>query len=657
MNRQLLLPAILLVATLLPQSLVGQARVEDFSIGRLPYFKQSRLKQISSYDRTGGNADRLLIPRGEEVVLADIRGAGIITRIWVTIASRDPHFLRRIVLRMYWDDEASPSVLCPIGDFFGSGFEYTHYTSLFLGMSSGGYYCYFPMPFARRALIEVSNETEYDIDSFYYHIDYQQVDKLEKNVGRFHAHWRREPATIPGKNYTILDAEGYGHFVGCILGMQSRTGDISFLEGDEMIYVDGESTPSVYGTGTEDYFTSGWYFNRGTFAGPLHGCIIKDEKKATVVAYRFHVGDAIPFRRALSVTIEHGHGNEVPADYASVAYWYQKEPHKELTPLPPPRARIPLRVIVPAGVLEAEELGARLVPAGGGKAAMRAEEMSAYGAEWSGGKQLTCTGLEVGDQLQLSFPVATTDRYDVHCFMTKGPTNGKVHLTVSGFPREVLFDGYAPQTVHAGAVELPDVTLGEGEHQLVLTAVAKAPGAEAVDVGVDCIQLRPRRQFVRDWLLIGPFDAADDGVYGLVTPWPPESEVDLGANYHGKSGTTVAWKKVQADSTGYVNMDALVTPNDFATAYALTYVYSPRPQKVRVFLGSDDGVRLWVNDTLVHHNPVLRPPAPDQDQTTVDLQAGWNKLLVKVVEVLGFWGFYLRIPDPFGELLFSTTPQ
>ncbi|MBC7187973.1 MAG: DUF2961 domain-containing protein, partial [Calditrichaeota bacterium] len=163
MKRHLFWATGLLALAVLPYWALAQARVEDFSLGRLPYFKESRLRQISSFDRSGGNADRLVIPRGQTAVLADIKGAGVITRIWLTIASRDPHFLRRIVLRMYWDDESSPSVLCPVGDFFGTGFGYTHYTSLLLGMSSGGYYCYFPMPFARRARVEVVNETDYDV--------------------------------------------------------------------------------------------------------------------------------------------------------------------------------------------------------------------------------------------------------------------------------------------------------------------------------------------------------------------------------------------------------------------------------------------------------------------------------------------------------------
>ncbi len=89
----------------------------------------------------------------------------------------DPHFLRRILLRMYWDNEENPSVEVPVGDFFGTGFEYKHYIAEYLGMSSGGYYCYFPMPFNKKACIEVVNETGQEIYAFYYHIDYQKLEE------------------------------------------------------------------------------------------------------------------------------------------------------------------------------------------------------------------------------------------------------------------------------------------------------------------------------------------------------------------------------------------------------------------------------------------------------------------------------------------------
>jgi hypothetical protein len=117
----------------------------------LAVLKDAKMIQVSSYDTTGGNNDRINIHAGETAEIMNVEGPGMISRIWITIDSRDPDYLRRITLRMYWDEEAEPSVEVPVGDFFGNAFEYKHYTSRFLGMSSGGYYCYFPMPFNNSA--------------------------------------------------------------------------------------------------------------------------------------------------------------------------------------------------------------------------------------------------------------------------------------------------------------------------------------------------------------------------------------------------------------------------------------------------------------------------------------------------------------------------
>ncbi len=111
----------LLCASAMQHVGLGQAGLDDIlSPGRIPYLKDSKLVQISSYDTTGGNADYLVIRDGATAILADIDGPGVITHIWVTISSRDKHFLRRILLRMYWDKEVNPSVEVPIGDFFGT---------------------------------------------------------------------------------------------------------------------------------------------------------------------------------------------------------------------------------------------------------------------------------------------------------------------------------------------------------------------------------------------------------------------------------------------------------------------------------------------------------------------------------------------------------
>ncbi|HEY3284479.1 MAG TPA: glycoside hydrolase family 172 protein, partial [Armatimonadota bacterium] len=282
-----------------------------------------------SWDRSGGNGDARGVRPGETLTLLDYKGAGVIRRFWVTIAPRAEKSIHsHAILRMYWDGETTPSVEAPIGDFFGVGLgEQRDFISLPLTETSGGYNCYWPMPFHKSARWTLTNLSNKRIDAFYYNIDFTGYDKLAKDLRHFHAQWNHENPTNPSKNYTILEAKGEGHFVGTALFMEGP--NMGFLEGDEMVYVDGETKPSVIGTGTEDYFSSGWYFDRGLYSAPYHGVTLKEEGggKARVCAYRWHIEDAMPFHKSIKFTIEHGHANEYKADYSSVAYWYQSEPH------------------------------------------------------------------------------------------------------------------------------------------------------------------------------------------------------------------------------------------------------------------------------------------------------------------------------------------
>jgi hypothetical protein len=264
-----------------------------------------------------------------------------VRRFWATFFPiADPAVARQLILRMYWDGESEPSVETPLGDFFGVGFgETTNYVSLPLAETSGGYDCYWPMPFHRSARWTLENVGA--ANAFvWYNIDYTGLDRLPASVRHFHAQWRRENPTSVGKSYTILEASGAGHFVGAALFMRDLSGGVppygpfGFLEGDERVFVDGETTPSVNGTGTEDYFGGGFYFVTGPFSAPFHGAPIKDETLHRVSAYRWHIEDAMPFTRSIRVEIEHGTGNGWEADYSSVAYFYQTEPHAPFPPLP-----------------------------------------------------------------------------------------------------------------------------------------------------------------------------------------------------------------------------------------------------------------------------------------------------------------------------------
>jgi len=328
----------------------------------LPYLRDCVTKRESSWDRTGGNRDYITVEPGDTATLAKIKGPGAIRHIWVTIACQDKYYLRKILLRAYWDGENRPSIDSPIGDFFGIGHGVAkHFISLPLTMTCDrGFNTYFPMPFNDSAEVEVVNECDVPIRAFYYHIDYELYDKLDDNIAYFHAKWRRElvkpsktSVNLDGKdNYLILYAEGRGHYVGCVMSVHGlRPG--WWGEGDDMIFVDGEKwPPSLHGTGTEDYFNAAWGFNR-EFYGPYHGFPLKGPENWTGYhsMYRFHIQDPIVFRKSIRVTIEHGHANDRGDDISSVAYWYQVEPHVEFAPMPPAEKRIPLPPPKPADIL------------------------------------------------------------------------------------------------------------------------------------------------------------------------------------------------------------------------------------------------------------------------------------------------------------------
>jgi hypothetical protein len=323
-------------------------------------------KRASSYDRSGGNDDFRKVSPGETLTLLDDPGPGIITHIWITIASPEKYHLKRLVLRMYWDGEASASVEAPIGDFFGLGLgDYVLFQSTPLDVAPDkALNCFFPMPFRKRARITVSNEGQEAVDAFYFNIDYQAWKQdLAPDTLYFHAQYRQatpapgwtnrweanDAAAVNGKknlggedNYVWLEASGQGQFAGVTMSiLQNQDG--WWGEGDDMFFVDGEKRPSINGTGSEDYFLGAWAFGDHPFSYALFGAPVKGPELAgsRSSVYRFHLDSPIPFTKSLRATIEHGHANHRSDNFFSVAYWYQKEPHAAFPPLPPVEQRLP----------------------------------------------------------------------------------------------------------------------------------------------------------------------------------------------------------------------------------------------------------------------------------------------------------------------------
>lgn len=347
------------------------------SLRDLPRLRNSRRRRESSWDRTGGNADWVELAPGTTVTLANLHGAGSINHIWMTCAvmgEREPEavendYLRRLVLRAFWDGADHPSILVPLGDFFGVGHARTvNFVSAPLQMSpqdGRGFNSFFHMPFARGARFEIANECTDASIRFYFYIDYDAFDALEEGLGRFHASWNREAVTdgvqqgretnpeylfggvnLDGVgNYTILETQGHGHYVGCVLNVTNlrQTHDWNWYgEGDDMIFVDGEAfPPSLHGTGTEDYFNTAWCPSQ-SYHAPYHGITLPggENWSGQISLYRFHIEDPVTFTSSIKVSIEHGHANKRSDDLSSVAYWYQDEPSMQLA-LPGVERRVP----------------------------------------------------------------------------------------------------------------------------------------------------------------------------------------------------------------------------------------------------------------------------------------------------------------------------
>lgn len=343
-----------------------------------------KTRRASSWDESGGNQDWWVIPPHGSRVLADLTGPGVITHLWFTQRGR----YRDCLLRIWWDDETAPSVDCPLGDFFclGHGLVNT-FQSLFFTASTADHRanrmavnvparwdllesredkgcalnCYAPMPFHRRARVELVNQSDQP-HSQYFYIDYEQHPQgLPAGLGYFHAEFRRQlpfggwapdiqvnlpELDVPNvgraawdQNYLITEARGRGHYLGCNLSIANFQGTW-WGEGDDMIWIDGYKwPPDLHGTGSEDYFGQAWAMQR---TAHLHNgsSLFEHDTGGYQTSYVFHVENPVRFEREVRVTIEHGHANHLANDVASVAYFYLESP-VAVQPAPPAAQRRP----------------------------------------------------------------------------------------------------------------------------------------------------------------------------------------------------------------------------------------------------------------------------------------------------------------------------
>jgi hypothetical protein len=288
------------------------------------------------------------------LTLADIKGSGAIQQIWMTPAPLDK--TRWYVLRFYWDGETEPSIECPLSDFFACGWgKYAQINSLAVCVNPGSAFnCYWPMPFRKGARITLENLDDKDM-VLYYQINYA-LGKVAKDAAYFHAQFRREDPLREKGLFTLVDGiKGRGQYVGTYLAWEVHIPGW-WGEGEIKFFMDGDREfPTICGTGTEDYFCGSYNFdtkgpdgkNRYTvFSTPYTGLaqvLPPDQVYQTgqrFGLYRWHITDPIRFEKDLRVTIqalgwkEGGRYLQSQDDIASVAFWYQTEPHAKFPPFP-----------------------------------------------------------------------------------------------------------------------------------------------------------------------------------------------------------------------------------------------------------------------------------------------------------------------------------
>lgn len=360
-------------------------------LSRLPFLTEGVSRAVNAENPTGAKGKGAMsssvlgmgrkgspclkdIKSGETEVLADVKGAGVITHIWMTVTNQttpaNRYVLRDLVLRMYWDEEEEPSVEVPLGDFFCCGFgEECMVNSLpIVVLPQRGFNSYFKMPFRKRARITLENQHENTILEFFYQIDYCLYDELPDATKYFHARWNRNPCTEYGVDYEIANIiEGKGYYIGTYYAISSLE-RYWWGEGEVKFYIDGDQEyPTICGTGLEDYFGGSWSFanfdsgrmQETTFNSAYLGYPFYSKSDKYVTSpyhnddvppmrglYRWHLEDPIFFQENLKVTSQqigsyHGGLFERQDDISSVAYWYQSEPHKKYGELPESKKRRP----------------------------------------------------------------------------------------------------------------------------------------------------------------------------------------------------------------------------------------------------------------------------------------------------------------------------
>jgi D-arabinan exo alpha-(1,3)/(1,5)-arabinofuranosidase (non-reducing end) len=482
-------------------------RVRSFDMEQLERYAkaiektQQRLGE-SGVDTTGKLSASLTgtLKPGETKQLA-LSGPAAVSQITLQIEALDlRQALRSTVLEMQFDGE--PCIWCPVGDFFGSGYDISPYQSWYTKVGEDGtMQCFWVMPFQKNCKLTLRNVGQEPVEIKTCEVEAGAWKWNDRSM-HFHSTWFElqgvETVTNPGAlagafDVNFVTVEGSGIYVGDTLTLYNGM-PIWWGEGDEKIFVDGEAFPSHFGTGTEDYYGYAWG-NPNYFAAPFHAQPYGRGAQARdmVVNSRYRSLDGIPFHQSLQMDMELWHWRRCKMNYAPTTFWYARPGAAQNIEPDPEAAAAPVVVeisqLMPIlkvkGAIEGE--GLEIAARSGGSTEIQGS--STY--QWSNEQQLWWIDGRPGDHLDLLVPIKEKGRYRVFAYLTKAIDYGVVKLTFNDQPAEQLFDRFN-DGVATDELELGVFDLQAGKNLLRVEMVGMNPSEDAVPrhmFGLDCLRL------------------------------------------------------------------------------------------------------------------------------------------------------------------------
>lgn len=473
----------------------GQLTPEDAgALRELNDFLQHRLGDDPAGERTGVVAEKRTVAAapGRATTVAELAGPRGITAlrvVWPTFTDRAEQcrVLRNVVLKITFDDLRKPAVWCPLGDFFGTAPGVNPYKALITGMTEQSGYAYWYMPFARKAKIELISDDP-AAHTFAFAIEHAPLRRPMEQLGYFHCYWHRDVFPLPPDRFpdwTMLRTAGRGRFCGVMLHVWNPRGDW-WGEGDEKFFVDGEKFPSIFGTGSEDYFGYAWC-HPGRFERPYHAQSMTEKNAGHQSVLRWHIADNIPFQRSFEAVIEKYFPNDRPTVYACTVCWYLSADGENPFDAVPASERWGYCIVPP---LESE---GGITVEGTPPGSVQIQRMGNFGADrWSNNDQLWWTKAKPGDKLTLVFPVEKTGTHELTVTLTKARDYGIVQLFLDDKKLGEPIDLFHAEVVPTGPISLGKHVLEASPHKLTVEIVGANPQAvKAYMFGLDRIVVRP----------------------------------------------------------------------------------------------------------------------------------------------------------------------